>query len=368
MTTIFGSLTIAWPTTATSHIRSFAADTAEPRFPWIHSSPTPFSPSRSASRISDRPISGGSFRLSGTCRPACSFCAKRSCARLSPPGTDEVLIKARIAPSLNQAGLLAFRGQGGKTVDEQQIVERFGQLGIHLDWSPLRKLTSHRNVLEHYRYWGSREELREVVAQSATMIRRLFDVLGLDPSTCLRPTAGSSYSRTNRSFRRSSRTAVLQSKRCAGGPPRWRAPRGQICRASIAGSELLELENPVDVDQETARLKCRACGSTFPAKERIWPTLVQHFGQDLYEAATQGGMPPVFKCEGCGEVAVVTDEGECAFCGKGGYELRCEVCNEILVDEDRGQSDARCLQHLDSEYAFFSNDRTAVPASGQFPP
>ncbi|MDM8354086.1 MULTISPECIES: hypothetical protein [Brevundimonas] len=290
---------------------------------------------------------------------------KEKLRRLSPPGTDEVLIKARIAPSLNQAGLLAFRGQGGKTVDEQQIVERFGQLGIHLDWSPLRKLTSHRNVLEHYRYLGSREELREVVAQSATMIRRLFDVLGLDPVDALEADCWEFFLLENESVFQ----AELAHSRASIQTMRWRSPTmARAARADLScincRSELLELENPVDVDQETARLKCRACGSTFPAKERIWPTLVQHFGQDLYEAATQGGMPPVFKCEGCGEVAVVTDEGECAFCGKGGYELRCEVCNDILADEDREQSDARCLQHLDSEYAFFSNDRT----NGRFSP
>lgn len=53
---------------------------------------------------------------------------------LSPAGSDEVLIKARITPGLDAAGNLAFKGQGEKTADEQQIIERFGQLGIKLDW------------------------------------------------------------------------------------------------------------------------------------------------------------------------------------------------------------------------------------------
>lgn len=86
---------------------------------------------------------------------------KEKLRRLSPASSDEVLIKARIVPGLDTAGELAFKGHGEKTVDEQQIVERFGQLGIWLDWGPLRKLTAHRNVLEHYRFSGSREELRD---------------------------------------------------------------------------------------------------------------------------------------------------------------------------------------------------------------
>jgi hypothetical protein len=40
-------------------------------------------------------------------------------------------------------------------------------------------------------------------------------------------------------------------------------------------------------------------------------------------------------------VAVVADEGECAFCGSGGDELRCEVCNAVLTDEEREQGNSR---------------------------
>ncbi|WP_312164845.1 hypothetical protein [Phenylobacterium sp.] len=276
---------------------------------------------------------------------------------LSPPGSDEVLIKARIVPGLDPAGQLAFKGHGDKTVDEQQVVDRFGQLGIRLDWGPLRKLTIHRNVLEHYRYSGSREELREVVAQSATMIRRLFDVLELDPVDELEPDCWEFLLENEAVFQEE-----LARSRASIQTMLWRSPT--MARAAATDlscmncrSDLLELENPDDVEQDTARFKCRACGWTFPAKARIWPTLVQYFGQDLYEAATQGGLAPLFKCDACGEVAVVVDEGECASCGKGGYELRCEVCNTILTDEDREQGDSRCLQHLDAEIAFFSRDR-----------
>lgn len=287
---------------------------------------------------------------------------KEKLRQLSPPGSDEVLIKARIAPSLEPAGQLAFRGQGEKTVDEQQIVERFGQLGIHLDWAPLRKLTSHRNVLEHYRYSGSREELRAVVAQSATMIRRLFDVLGLDPVDELELDCWEFLLENE---------AVFQSElaRCQASTRTlvWRSPtmalaaKTNLTCAMNCRSELVELENPDDWHQDKARLKCRACSMTFPAKGQIWPTLASYFAQDLYEAATQGGMAPLLKCDTCGELTVVADEGACAHCGAGGYEIRCEVCNTVLTDEDREQGDSRCLQHLDEEVALFTVNRNQRP-------
>ena len=128
---------------------------------------------------------------------------KEKLRQLSPPTSDEVLIKQRIVSEIDAAGQLVFKGQGDKTVDEHQIIERFTQLGIHLDWTP----------------------------------------------------------------------------------------------------------------------------------------------------------PPLFNCSDCGELAVVVDEGTCASCGRGGYELRCDACNEPLTDEDRGQSDTRCLLHLDAEFALFAVDR-----------
>lgn len=284
---------------------------------------------------------------------------KEKLRQLSPPGSDEVLIKARITPGIDPAGQLVFKGQGDKTVDEQQIIERFNQLGVGLDWAPLRKLTRHRNVLEHYRFGGSPEELREVVAQSAIMIRRLFDVLGLDPADELHADCWEFLLENE---------AVFQGElaRCHASTRslRWRSPTMARAAAtdlacSCCHSELIELEEPAETDQDSARLKCRACLSTFPAKGEVWPTLVRYFGQDLYEAATQGGMPPVLKCTVCAEVAVVVDEGVCAVCGTGGYQLRCEVCNAVLTDDDREQGDSRCLQHLDAEIAFFSVDRAS---------
>jgi transcription elongation factor Elf1 len=186
-----------------------------------------------------------------------------------------------------------------------------------------------------------------VAWREATMIRRLFDVLGLDPVDELEPDCWEFLLENETVFQEE-----FARSRASLQTMRWRSPT--MARAAAKDlsclncrSELLELEDRDVVDQQIARLKCRACGWTFSAKERIWPTLVQHFGQDLYEAATQGGLPPVFKCEACGEVAVVADEGECAFCGcgSGGYELRCEVRNAILTDKDREQCDRAAERH-----------------------
>ena len=55
-------------------------------------------------------------------------------------GSDEVLLKARIIPRRNAAGTIQFFGEGKKTVDIQQIRDRFGTLGIVRTGNDLTKL------------------------------------------------------------------------------------------------------------------------------------------------------------------------------------------------------------------------------------
>lgn len=282
---------------------------------------------------------------------------KEKLRQLSPPTSDEVLIKQRIVPEIDAAGQLVFKGQGDKTVDEYQIIERFGQLGVHLDWAPLRKLTRHRNVLEHYRFAGSREELREVVAQSASMIRRIFEVLGLDPVEQLELDCWEFMLENEAVFEQELAACRASSETIAWRSPTMSLAASEELSCEACHSELVTLENPAETDQERAWLNCRACTARRPARAFIWNALLRHFGRDLYEAVTQGGIPPLFKCSDCGEMAVVVDEGACASCGRGGHELRCEVCEIPLTDEDRGQSDIRCSLHLDAETAMFAVDR-----------
>ena len=68
---------------------------------------------------------------------------KHKLAKLSPPGSDEVLIKQRILPIRNSEGNIEWQGRQGrrkKTVGVQEICERFKNIGILIDWNVLIKL------------------------------------------------------------------------------------------------------------------------------------------------------------------------------------------------------------------------------------
>jgi hypothetical protein len=75
---------------------------------------------------------------------------KHKLSSLSPPNSDEVLIKQQIFPTLDPATGLQWRGKGKKTVDVQQIRERFESLGVAVDWKRVERINSYRNEIEHY--------------------------------------------------------------------------------------------------------------------------------------------------------------------------------------------------------------------------
>jgi len=58
---------------------------------------------------------------------------KEALRRVSPAGSNEVLVKAKGVPKRNAQGNVEFVGDGRKTVDVQQIRERFDALGIVTD-------------------------------------------------------------------------------------------------------------------------------------------------------------------------------------------------------------------------------------------
>jgi hypothetical protein len=96
---------------------------------------------------------------------------KEALRRKSPPNSSDVLVKAQMRPELDSAGELVFVGIGKKTVDVNQIRDRFSGLGITTRWELLDKITEARNDLEHYIPKHSQAALEGLIANALTVIR-----------------------------------------------------------------------------------------------------------------------------------------------------------------------------------------------------
>lgn len=111
---------------------------------------------------------------------------KEKLRELSPDDSDEVLIKQRIQPELNTAGSVVFKGDGKKTVDVQQIEDRFNSLGIEIDWKRFKKIIAIRNDIEHYCTTESSDRIKELIADSFIVIRNFVSgPLGQEPAELL---------------------------------------------------------------------------------------------------------------------------------------------------------------------------------------
>jgi type I restriction enzyme M protein len=95
---------------------------------------------------------------------------KEKLLRLSPEGSNEVLIKAKVIPLVENKKIV-FKGQGDKTVDPQQIEERFKKLDIKVDWKLVKKIQDKRNNIEHYFTTDKKDAIKEVISNTFMIIR-----------------------------------------------------------------------------------------------------------------------------------------------------------------------------------------------------
>lgn len=267
---------------------------------------------------------------------------KEHLRRLSPPDSEEVLLRLKIKP-VQRDGALVMIGDGRKTVDQWQIKERFKQLDTTVDWKPLDRLTDYRNDIEHYRYSGGRDELSASIAGSAKIIRQLIsDVLRGDPLVLLGRACWEVLLETETVF-----DAELAACRETLASISWYSPAvadaldDLVCPS--CASMLIAQADPANADQSSADFQCRSCGARHCSEELIEKALGQILYADYYLAMTDGGEEPVVECANCGAETYVLAEEQCAACGYNQATYRCGECGVEIDADDFLRNDGRCV-------------------------
>lgn len=134
-------------------------------------------------------LMGDSKRYRSAVRNICAgilLLYKEKLYRLSPSHDKELLIKKDIKPVYDRAGNVIFQGTGKRTVDVQEIKERFNSLKVTVDWKKFQDLNELRNNIEHYYTNKSPDAVREVIAKSFILIRDFInDCLNEEPHQLL---------------------------------------------------------------------------------------------------------------------------------------------------------------------------------------
>ncbi|MFO1052755.1 MAG: hypothetical protein U1F36_11120 [Planctomycetota bacterium] len=252
---------------------------------------------------------------------------KESLRRLSPPGTDDVLVRERVVPAL-KGGAVSFVGQGKKTASTEQIRERFAALDIVADWKRVDRVAKVRNEIEHHFTTANEETLRGLLSDCFLVVRNfMVTTLKVDPAEALGADTWSTMLTVSE---------VVEQERedCAGAiaAVEWVSDAVAAAIYELACAECGSLlmrpttSDPPDVT-------CRACGAKEVHEEIVERALREHFALESYRACKEGCSPPLIACPYCEREAYVVDEQRCAACGES-CEHVCFMCDmQIPVEE-----------------------------------
>ena len=240
---------------------------------------------------------------------------KEKLRRLSPEGSDEVLIKQRIELKLEN-GKLIFIGVGKNTVDVPQIKERFKTLGIIINEDRLQEIVNVRNYMEHYCTRESEDRLRELLSDSFLIMRDFIgSQLEIEPLELLGEKTWNVLLGVAEVYQ-SELAECKAEKKKINWESKTLEKMSNFLRCSKCKSALLKPVNPEEKHFPLLEFSCSGCGMTALLEELAEEAALELFYVEMYIAMTQGGECPLYKCDVCGRETYIEREDICIACGK----------------------------------------------------
>lgn len=256
---------------------------------------------------------------------------KHKLSLLSPPGSDEALIKQRVLPVLDESSHLEWRGKGSKTVDVQGIKERFDSLSIDVDWKRIDKINSFRNDIEHYFSNLKHEAIRSLISDSFAIINDFVrNHLNEDPKALLGDTAWAVLIEVNEVYEK-------EKAECLAVLKALEFFDDEILNAFVAyscnecGSGLI-IPSARGGDATSADYTCKSCEVSLPYEEMVSEAVTDYFRHDVYLSRTDGGDSPLADCPECVGIYLYA-QGICASCGHTS-EHECQRCGSTIMPEE----------------------------------
>lgn len=270
---------------------------------------------------------------------------KEKLRRMSPENSDEVLIKQSIIPILNAKGELSFLGKGKKTVDVQQIRERFKELGIKVDWKVIEEINNLRNNIEHYYTDESSSVINEVVSKSFGIIRDFcINYLEEEPSIIFGRLSWDIFLEAKEVYEKEKDESGQSLLKVDWTFPTLTEAINNI-RCPSCKSDLIHAK---DIDRyapgEAMPLWCRKCNGEFDLAHAIEECITEELATEAHLAVIDGGNDPYTDCPECGQSTFVFIEECCLACGFEQEGKNCLVCGTSL-DIEEAYDGALCSYH-----------------------
>lgn len=260
---------------------------------------------------------------------------KEKLRELSPADSDEVLIKQRVQPELDANGNVIFKGDGRKTVDVQQIEDRFFSLNIETDWKRFKKVVGIRNDIEHYCTTESTDRLKELIADSFIIIRNfLSSQLGYEPVTLLGEQTWKVLLDVAEVYQRE-RDECLGATNAVDWDSDAMSDMAGYLRCPQCHSALVKPVDAETLPTYSIEFSCSSCGHVTSVDEMAEDALSECFASEIYSAMKDGVSPPIGTCPDCGREAFIPQEDMCAACGESLSYYECAICCEALGPDDQ---------------------------------
>lgn len=249
---------------------------------------------------------------------------KHRLSELSPPGSGEILIKRDARPVKDpQTGAVVWHGCGKKTVDVQQIKERFDSLCIKVDWNRIDKINKHRNDIEHYHSGASQDAVRSLLADCFVVIRDFVrSELNADPMTLLGSDTWQALTGVAEVYEREKKECVDRIQLIDW---QYDSLLNAIIEYSCSkcGSGLIDVTTTTD--RESAEFRCRSCGTTWSFEEIAGLAVSDFFASENHLSIKDGGEEVTVMCPNCCTDTYVLEDDACVVCGES-MERECQRC------------------------------------------
>jgi hypothetical protein len=258
---------------------------------------------------------------------------KEKLCQLSPDEDNELLIRKKIIPVLNEDGDLEFQGDGNNTVDVQLIKERFKPLGVMVEWKRFDEINKLRNDLEHYYTKISSASVREIVSKSFLLIRDFVSTeLKQNPVTLFGEECWQSLLNVADVYEKEEQDCKASLEKIDWEysivPQLLNKLRCKSCHSSLVFAP-----NEDDV-YPNINLTCRSCDLDFCFDEVVSECVEESLYGEALRAGMDGGESPYEGCPECGESTYIHEEECCIKCNYKREHLNCDRCgNSLALDE-----------------------------------
>lgn len=256
---------------------------------------------------------------------------KYKLCELSPSDSDEVLIKQKVIPKIDARGRIKWIGKGKKTVDVQNIRERFEALGISVNWDRLERINKYRNEIEHYYSNLNAQSVQQLISESFIIIRDFIsEHLKNDPQQLLGKEAWSILIKVNEVYEKEKSECNRAIESLTFFHNKIQMAFEDYSCAECGSGLIMPTQN--NTDATDVEFRCRSCGNTLSYENLARLAVADYFSHEVYLSYTDGDDTPITDCPDCSGIYLY-HEHICSSCGYSATH-ECQRCGSIIHPEE----------------------------------